>query len=200
MSANPGRRPRRSGTRPGGPSGAQRSGASRTTRRSGSRPAASRPATAPTAAATGSDRRAGRGTAVAAVAQQTKPARSTVARQVAALGLVLCAVALTLAYPLRNYLAQREALAQVTSQQQALDKQIADLQAQQAALSDPDYIAAQAKERLRYVSPGDTVYRIVLPAGTGKSTDSAAAAPAPQPWFENMWDTLSEPDGASAGG
>ena len=57
------------------------------------------------------DRRAGRGTAVAPVVQRTKPARSTVARQVAALGLVLCAVALTLAYPLRNYLAQREALA-----------------------------------------------------------------------------------------
>jgi cell division protein FtsB len=114
--------------------------------------------------------------------------------------LVLCAVALTLAYPLRNYLAQREALAQVTSQQQALEKQISDLQAQQAALSDPDYIAAQAKERLRYVSPGDTVYRIVLPAGTGKSDDKAAATPDPQPWYSNMWDTLSEPDGASAGG
>ena len=122
------------------------------------------------------------------------------ARQVAALGLVLCAVALTLAYPLRNYLAQREALAQVTSQQQALEKQISDLQAQQAALSDPDYIAAQAKERLRYVSPGDTVYRIVLPAGTGKSDDKAAATPDPQPWYSNMWDTLSEPDDASAGG
>ncbi len=195
MSQTPGRRPRRGGSRPGGPSGA-----SRTTRRSGSRPAASRPATAPTAAATGSDRRAGRGTALPPVAQRAKPARSTVARQVAALGLVLCAVALTLAYPLRNYLAQREALAQVTSQQQALEKQISDLQAQQAALSDPDYIAAQAKERLRYVSPGDTVYRIVLPAGTGKSDDKAAATPDPQPWYSNMWDTLSEPDGASAGG
>lgn len=201
MSATPGRRPRRGGgTRPGGPPGVQRSGASRATRRSGSRPAASRPATAPTAAATGTDRRAGRGTAVASVVQRIKPARSTVARQVAALGLVLCAVALTLAYPLRNYLAQREALATVTTQQQALEKQIADLKDQQAALSDPDYIAAQAKERLRYVSPGDTVYRIVLPAGTGKSGDSAAATPDPEPWYSNMWDTLSEPDGASAGG
>jgi cell division protein DivIC len=123
-----------------------------------------------------------------------------VARQVAALGLVLCAVALTLAYPLRNYLAQREALAEVTAAQQQLQQQITDLQNQQSALNDPDYIAAQAKERLRYVSPGDTVYRIVLPKGVESAAGATTAAPAPEPWYAHMWDTLSEPAAAPSGG
>ena len=38
--------------------------------------------------------------------------QSALARQVAMLGLVLCAVALSVAFPLRNYLEQRTELAQ----------------------------------------------------------------------------------------
>ena len=110
---------------------------------------------------------------------------SPLARQIAALGIALCAVALSLAYPLRGYLQQQAAEQAAVAEQQQLEQQIADLKEQQAALQDPAYIKAEAKRRLQYVTPGDTVYVVKVPAadddatnspGTG-SPESSTAAP-----------------------
>ncbi len=127
-----------------------------------------------------------------------RAARSTIARQVAALGLVLCAVALTVAYPLRAYFEQRSALGEAVAEQQSLQRQAADLESQKAALSDPDYIKAEAKRRLRYVTPGDTVYRIVLPPQAAAKAGGGPAAAPPQPWYAQLWDTVTD-DAAGAG-
>jgi cell division protein FtsB len=145
---------------------------------------------------------------------------SPLTRQIAALGLALCAVALSLAYPLRNYLQQQATEQAAIAEQHQLEQQIADLQAQQAALQDPAYIKAEAKRRLQYVSPGDTVYVVKVPgpatpspaapgapdaAGSGQTdsggTGSAPSGAAPsQPWYATMWDTLEHGAGSGAGG
>jgi cell division protein FtsB len=100
---------------------------------------------------------------------------SPLARQIAAIGLALCAVALSLAYPLRGYLEQQTAERAAVAQRAALQQQITELQAQQAALEDPAYIRSEAKRRLQYVSPGDTVYVVKAPASSD-STDAGSAA------------------------
>ena len=118
--------------------------------------------------------------------------QSALARQVAILGLVLCAIALSVAFPLRSYLEQRTELAQAVSAQQDLERQRDELQARKTALSDPDYIAAEARRRLQYVTPGDTVFVVHAPALAG-GADTAAAGPASdQPWYGSLWSTLSE--------
>lgn len=99
---------------------------------------------------------------------------SPLARQIVALGLALCAVALSLAYPLRGYLQQQAAEQQATAEQLTLQTQIADLEAQVAALKDPAYIRSEAKRRLQYVTPGDTVYVVKVP-GAANERDSAPA-------------------------
>lgn len=129
------------------------------------------------------------------------------------LGLALCAVALSVAYPVRNYLSQRAQETAVVAQQHELEQQIVDLQARKAALQDPAYIKAEAKRRLQYVSPGDTVYVVKappLPTSSGAATATAAPAgaagaaaaqapaAAPEPWYAALWDTLQ--NGAPAGG
>ena len=48
--------------------------------------------------------------------------------------------------------------------QQDLEQQRDELQARKAALYDPDYIAAEARRRLQYVTPGDTVFVVHAPA------------------------------------
>lgn len=116
---------------------------------------------------------------------------SRLARQIALLGLVLAVVALSLAYPLRNYLSQRADLAAAVEQQHELDQRIAELQIQQAALADPDYIAAEAKRRLQYVRPGDTVYVVQAPELTTDDAGAAAPAAPSGPWYSTLWDTLS---------
>jgi cell division protein FtsL len=75
----------------------------------------------------------------------------------------MAAVALTLAYPLRAYLKQETQEQHAVAEQHRLKDEIADLKARQAALKDPAYIKAEAKRRLQYVSPGDTVYVVKVP-------------------------------------
>lgn len=124
-------------------------------------------------------------------------ASSKIARQIAVLGLVLCAVALSLAYPLRNYLDQRAELAAAVAHQRSLEQQVAQLEIQQGALSDPEYIRAQAKKRLQYVQPGDTVYVVQAPnLGNTSATGADDTAPA-GPWYATLWDTLAANSGTA---
>lgn len=145
---------------------------------------------------------------------------SPLARQVVALGLALAAVALSLAYPLRGYVQQQAAERAAVAEQQELEQRIQDLNAQVDALKDPAYIRAEAKRRLQYVTPGDTVYVVKLPAGVAAPTDGeAVAGAAPDaaadpdaatpdadsgqvqdaPWYESLWGTLTGGGGATTG-
>ncbi len=121
--------------------------------------------------------------------------QSTLARQVAILGLVLCAIALSVAFPLRNYLEQRAELAAAVSAQQDLEQREAELQAQKAALQDPEYIATEARRRLQYVTPGDTVFVVHSPSTGDEVEVPTAEPPDDNPWYEDLWQTLSA-DGA----
>lgn len=119
--------------------------------------------------------------------------KSQLVKQVAVLGLVFCAVALALAVPLRNYLSQRTALSASVSHEQELRVQLAALKRQEQALSDPAYIASEAKRRLQYVKPGDTVYVVHAPPLPKPKADAAAAPGTPAPWYSTLWDTLADP-------
>src|SRR5215475_2445889 len=85
-------------------------------------------------------------------------------RRAVIVALVACALALSVAVPLRNYLSQRGELAEVQQQQQRLREQVDELERRKAELSDPAQIEAEARRRLRYVRPGETPY-IVQPSG-----------------------------------
>ncbi len=127
--------------------------------------------------------------------EATPTGSSKVARQIAVLGLVLCVVAVSLAYPLRNYLTQRSELAAAVSLQRANEQKIAELQQDLAALDDPQRIAAEAKSRLQYVRPGDTVYVVQVPnrAAAAAPDGFGAAASVGGPWYATLWNTLAAP-------
>jgi cell division protein FtsB len=111
-------------------------------------------------------------------------------RRAAVLALVVCALALTVAVPLRNYVAQRQELAAVSEQQQALAAEVERLEQERARLSDPAEIEAQARSRLGYVMPGEVPYVVQLPVPPG--ADSAAAANAGVPWYRVLWREVAE--------
>ena len=169
-----------------------RPGPARRTRAGTSRPSAARPGTAPAASATGVARRAGRRATIAVMPVRSLLPQSALARQVAILGLVLCAIALSVAFPLRSYLAQRTELAQAVATQQDLELQRDELQARKIALEDPDYIAAEAKRRLQYVTPGDTVFVVHAPVLSTAADIAAAEAADDLPWYGSLWNSLSE--------
>ncbi|GAA4705267.1 hypothetical protein GCM10023215_51490 [Pseudonocardia yuanmonensis] len=111
-------------------------------------------------------------------------------RRAAILAIVVCVLALTVAVPLRNYVAQRQDLAAVQEQQRALAAEVAQLEEQKARLSNPDEVAAEARSRLGYVRPGEVPYVVQLP-----DTPSAAEAEAARkgtPWYRTLWSDVTE--------
>ena len=111
-------------------------------------------------------------------------------KRAAILALVVCALALTVAVPLRNYVAQRQELAAVSDQQQVLAAEVERLEQERARLSDPAEIEAQARSRLGYVMPGEVPYVVQLPVAPG--SDPAAAANAGVPWYRVLWREVAE--------
>lgn len=117
------------------------------------------------------------------------------ARRAAILAAVVCVLTLTIAGPVRTYFAQRTEMAQLTATEAALRRQIADLEQRKGQLGDPAYIAAQARERLGFVKPGDIPFQVQLPP-------TAATAPQPggegnpqaknEPWYTSLWHTIAD--------
>ncbi|WP_081655968.1 FtsB family cell division protein [Amycolatopsis vancoresmycina] len=114
-------------------------------------------------------------------------------RRAAVVAIVVCALAFTIAVPLRTYLSQRTEVREQQAQQAQLQQEVAQLQGRKAELSDPAQIEAEARRRLRYVKPGETPYIVQLPED--KAPDAAAPA-GQQPavgssWYENLWNQVS---------
>ncbi len=118
------------------------------------------------------------------------------ARRAAILAAVVCALTLTIAGPVRTYLAQRTEMKQLTASEKALRAQIQDLEQQKAKLGDPVFIAAQARERLGFVMPGDTPYQVQLPPGAlGPSDQPGSSVQRPSssdPWYTSLWRTIAD--------
>jgi hypothetical protein len=72
-----------------------------------------------------------------------------------------------------------------------------DLNAQLARWNDPPFVIAQARERLAFVFPGETPYRVVdpevaRPAAEG-SVDAVRAGETDikdGPWYNRMWESI----------
>jgi cell division protein FtsB len=131
--------------------------------------------------------------AAARAARATRGALGlSTARRAALLAVVVCALALTVAVPLRNYVSQRHELAAVAEQQRHLDTDAAALRAERGAMDDPAHVEALARARLGYARPGETPYRVELPgdaAASERAADSGAAlAPseADLPWYTRV--------------
>src|ERR1700737_2153661 len=118
------------------------------------------------------------------------------ARRAAILAAVVCVLTLTIAGPVRTYLAQRTEMKQLAASEKALHAQIQDLEQQKAKLGDPVFIAAQARERLGFVMPGDTPYQVQLPPGAvGPSDQPGSSAQKPSssdPWYTSLWRTIAD--------
>ena len=112
------------------------------------------------------------------------------------LAAVVCVLTLTIAGPVRTYFAQRTEMNQLAASEAALRRQIADLEQKKAKLGDPAYIAAQARERLGFVMPGDIPFQVQLPptaatAHRAGGPDGANRANT-DPWYTSLWHTIAD--------
>lgn len=122
-------------------------------------------------------------------------------RRALVLGLVLIVLALSFANSLRIYLTQQHDLAVAEQEIRDRSAQIADLQTELARWDDPDFIKAQARDRLGWVMPGETGYRVIgadgQPLGGGVVIESAQKLPAGEHepvWWDRMWGSIQTAD------
>lgn len=119
------------------------------------------------------------------------PSRNRLTGRAGILALALCAVIVTVAYPLRQYFAQRSQISDVRQQNAVIQQQVAALQSELAKWSDPAYVAIQARQRLHYVRPGETGY--LVPNPSPSSEPLGMPSPSQQSWYDRVWSTVKSP-------
>ncbi|HEX7161964.1 MAG TPA: septum formation initiator family protein [Trebonia sp.] len=125
--------------------------------------------------------------AMAAAARSTK-----LTGRAALLAVVICAIALSLAYPVREYIAQRQQIDQLLAQQQTMAAQVKALQAEKTKLSQTWYIEQEARDQLHMCFPREQCYEVVS-GQTAKASVSKPQAVA-DPWYAKLWDSVRKAD------
>ena len=125
-----------------------------------------------------------------------RPPRSRfrLTRRATILVLALCAVVVTIAYPLQEYLSQSSQLNSINQQNADLTKQVDKLQQQISLWSDPGYVAIQARSQLHYVLPGEEGF--TLPGSTIGNEQLGMPTPVASPWYDTLWGTVKSPSAA----
>ncbi|WP_333768443.1 FtsB family cell division protein [Streptomyces sp. IBSBF 2435] len=145
-----------------------------------------------------------------AAAARRPARRNRLTGRAALLALVLCALVIALAYPMRQYIAQRSDIADQRREAQQARQKVEQLREQKARWQDPEYVRTQARTQLHYVMPGENGYSVASPAPTGGSSGTRhksagspgdgggqAAAAAHRPWYTNLWDGVDHADAAA---
>ncbi|AWT25724.1 Cell division protein FtsL [Corynebacterium provencense] len=118
--------------------------------------------------------------------------------------LVLAAVVVSVATPLRNFFEQRAAIAEVNA---TIERQEAEKQAlteEIARYGSEAYVREQARTRLGLVEPGETAYRLMDPdisSGADYVPGEVEETPEPEkPWYSRLWGAVATPPEPAAGG
>jgi cell division protein FtsB len=113
----------------------------------------------------------------------------------AVLAIVLCAVALTLAYPVREYIAEGRQLDQLAASNARLAQRVKHLRAESRSLASPAVIEQEARDDLHMCFPAQTCYE-VIPLASPHAR--AEAKPAGLPWYGRLWASVQKADRSPA--
>ena len=119
----------------------------------------------------------------------------------AVLGLVLCALVLSAALPLREFLSQRARITEMEQDQAAQRTRVSALEDRRRLLDDPAYVASLARERLHFVRPGETTYVVIAPEvepDPAPASERADADSGQPPWYSQLLGSVQEADRSAA--
>jgi cell division protein FtsB len=125
-----------------------------------------------------------------------RPRRAITGRAIVLATLVVLLL-VVLASPLNRYFASRGALDDAAQKYQQDQQALHQVRKELARWSDPGYIQRQARVRLQYAMPGDTVYVVVgsgqkndiaRTAGTGRASSGSGS------WNVKLWDSVTSAD------
>jgi cell division protein FtsB len=130
----------------------------------------------------------------AAMAAASRSTRLT--GRAALLAVVICAIALSLAYPVREYIAQRQQIDQLLAEQQTIAAQVQALSEENSKLSQTWYVEQQARSQLHMCFPDEQCYEVV----SGQPAKATAVKPqtVAKPWYAKLWQSVQKADSPNA--
>jgi len=118
--------------------------------------------------------------------------RSRLTGRAAFLALVVCSLVVALAYPMRQYVSQRDEIADQRRLAREAEARTEELRDEKARLQDDAYIKRLAREHLHYLLPGETGYTVVDPDAVEERTGKPSGTD--RPWHSNLWDGVDSAD------
>ncbi|HEX4816398.1 MAG TPA: septum formation initiator family protein [Nonomuraea sp.] len=111
----------------------------------------------------------------------------------AILAVVVCAIAMSLAYPVREYISLRRSIAELRAEKARVEAERQALLARDRQADDPNWIKKTAKERLHYCGPGEKCF-VVMEPEPDKRQAAVQQAPTVPPWYETLWESVEAVD------
>ena len=99
------------------------------------------------------------------------------------------------------YVNQRGDIAALQDKVAAQERDVAALQAEQQRWRDPAYVEQQARQRLKFVKPGERSYTVLDAApraGTKDPVPEVAAPDVALPWYQTVWQSTRTADAPGA--
>ncbi|MFE9365520.1 septum formation initiator family protein [Streptomyces sp. NPDC006978] len=118
--------------------------------------------------------------------------RSRLTGRAAFLALIVCSLVVALAYPMRQYISQRDQIADQERLSREARQRTEELRDEKARLKDDAYIRRLARQHLHYVLPGETGYTVVDPDAAEERGGEPGATG--RPWHSNLWDGVDSAD------
>ena len=112
----------------------------------------------------------------------------------AILAVVVCAIALSLAYPVREYIAQRQEIAELRQKEAVARRQVEILAQRKRQLGDKSYIEREATRRLHYCRPTVKCYTVLNGGGDGDRQAHKGGPTSRPPWYETLWRSVEAAD------
>lgn len=106
--------------------------------------------------------------------------------------MVLCTLVVALAYPMRQYVSQRNDITDQRQRVRDAKARVEELRDEKARLQDDAYVERLAREHLHYVRPGETNYTVIDPDAVKQRPQDQGAAD--RPWYTNLWDGVDNAD------
>ena len=120
-------------------------------------------------------------------------ARPTLTGRAAILVLVLAALVVTLAIPLRAWLSQQAEIAALEADVSQARERVEGLRAELKDWEDPAFVIAQARSRLHFVFPGEVGY-VVLGEDDRPIVPEEQRSDEQLPWYSRLWDSTLQAD------
>ncbi len=117
--------------------------------------------------------------------------RPKLTSRAAVLAVVLCAISLTLAYPVREYIADHRQIDQLAAQNAQIAASVKHQRAELRALASRSRIEQEARDGLHMCFPTQTCYEVIYPPVPQPKTDAIRAA---TPWYGRLWKSVEAAD------